>query len=310
MNESIYPIKLLPVTKNIIWGGTTLSEKYSIGEKGEKIAEAWLLCARCDGDNVISNGKYKGMLFSQYLKESKSGESFPLLIKLIDAKDKLSVQVHPDDEIAKKEGEPQGKTEMWYIVDASPDAKIVYGLQSKFNKDIFKAETENGTLETLLHYQPVKPGEIYYIPAGLVHAIGENILIAEIQQNSNTTYRIYDYNRRDKDGNLRQLHTEKAFSAIKDFSLEEIDALRGNIDENTVCDNEFFKVCIYDICGKASFCDVGEFLSIIAIQGNGNILYNGEKYPICAGDSYYLPKGISDFEIIGDSLKIITSFCN
>ena len=225
-------LKLGAITKKIIWGGERLAREYGKGTPGEKIAESWELTSRTDGVNTIIGGKYDGMLFGDWLEANKAavskdwdGERFPLLIKLIDAEADLSIQVHPDDEYAKeKEGE-YGKTEMWYIVDAEPGAQLVYGLRN-YDKDSFKQAVAEGTLEQYLNYVDVHKGDVFFIPSGCVHAIGAGILIAEIQQSSNVTYRVYDYNRRGADGKLRPLHVEKALDVIVDYTEDQINSIR------------------------------------------------------------------------------------
>ena len=184
-----YPLKLSAVFKEIIWGGTRLKEEYGKVCDLDKLAESWELTVRPDGMNVITNGEYAGMTLGEYLGEEAKG--FPLLIKLIDACDKLSIQVHPNDEYAMKNEGEYGKTEMWYIVDALPGSKLVYGL-SGYDPDTFRKALADGECEKYLNYVDVKKGDVFFIPSGCVHAIGAGILIAEIQQSSKVTYRVYD----------------------------------------------------------------------------------------------------------------------
>lgn len=305
----MYPLKLSSVLKDIIWGGTLLSEKYNKGSKGQKIAEAWVLSCRNDGENIIENGEYAGKALSEIYPDK---DSFPLLIKLIDACDKLSVQVHPDDSYAKKEGLPAGKTEMWYILDAKEGAKLVYGMRKDIpltDSEIKKA-AEDGTLEKYLNYCEVKKGDVFFIPAGLVHAIGEGILIAEVQQNSNTTYRMYDYDRRDKDGNRRELHIDKAIEVIdktlphKDNTAELIEKT-ACAERTRLCECEYFKAHSlkikngsYDICPDKMFF-------VLCTDGCGSIVHNGISYSFEKGDSYLFPQGTGAFEIKADLCELL-----
>jgi Phosphomannose isomerase len=255
----LYPIKLAPVNKKAIWGGKRLGLY-------EDIAEAWLLTVRNDDMNVIDNGVYKGMTLGEYLGMSEA--NFPLLVKFIDAGDKLSIQVHPN------------KTEAWYIVEADEGAQLVYGLKENYTEAQIRDAIANGSIEDLLNYVNVKAGEVYFIPTGLVHAIGGGILIAEIQQNSNITYRFYDYNRKQADGTLRELHVEDAVKSIKYFENLKVDT--------TSC--EYFTFNKYDITDSMTVSADNGFKHIVCIGGNGKI---GNEI-IKTGDSYFIPQGLTD----------------
>ena len=295
-----YPLKLSPVCKEIIWGGTKLKTEFGKVCDLDKVAESWELTARYDGMNTIVNGEYSGMTLADYLGDK--AEKFPLLIKLIDACDKLSIQVHPDDEYAQTNEGEFGKTEMWYIVDAEPGAQLVYGLEN-YNKDTFAAAAKEGTLEQYLHYVDVHPGDVFFIPAGCVHAIGAGILIAEIQQSSNVTYRVYDYNRRGKDGQLRPLHVEKALDVIIDYTDEQIDAIRysdGYFD-GALANCKYFRVERYVGDITLNVTD-DSFMHVLCLSGEGTI--GGQ--PITKGDSYFLPAGLGTVEVTGTA-EIITS---
>jgi len=302
MERNLYPLKLVPVCKEIIWGGTRLKSEYGKVSELDKIAESWELTVRGDGMNVIDNGEYKGMTLGEYLGDKAEG--FPLLIKLIDACDKLSIQVHPDDDYAReKEGE-YGKTEMWYIVDAEPGAKLVYGLKN-YNKDTFRAAVENGTLEDYMNYVDVKKGDVFFIPAGCVHAIGAGILIAEIQQSSNVTYRVYDYMRRGKDGKLRELHVDKALDVIIDHTEEGIEAIRyaDGKDASSLANCKYFKVDRYVLDGSMTLSADNGFLHILCLDGEGDIGGVSCK----KGESILLPAGLTDVAVSGKGFEIITS---
>ena len=301
MERNRYPLKLSAVCKEIIWGGNRLKSEYGKVADLDKIAESWELTVRHDGMNVIENGEYAGMTLGEYLGEEANG--FPLLIKLIDACDKLSIQVHPDDTYAReKEGE-YGKTEMWYIVDAEPGAKLVYGLKD-YDKDSFRAAVADGTLEKYMNAVDVKKGDIFFIPSGLVHAIGAGILIAEIQQSSNVTYRVYDYMRRGKDGKLRELHVDKALDVLVDYTEEEIDAIRyeDGRDASALANCRYFKVDRYVLSEDVTLGSDSSFTHVLALSGEGTV----GGVSIKKGESILLPEGYHAVAS-GAGLEIITS---
>lgn len=302
MEMKKYPLKLSPAFKEIIWGGDRLKKDFGKVCNFEKLAESWELTCRYDGMNVIENGEYVGMTLGDYLGDEAKG--FPLLIKLIDACDRLSIQVHPDDAYAKeKEGE-YGKTEMWYIVDADPGAKLVYGLKD-YDKETFAAAAKDGTLEKYLNFVEVHKGDVFFIPSGCVHAIGAGILIAEIQQSSNVTYRVYDYNRIGKDGKLRPLHVDKALDVIVDYTPDQIDKIRfeNGRTEGSLANCKYFKVD--RLTGEQDLTADDSFLHILCLDGEGDI----GGYPMKKGDSYYLPKGLGSVHVSGNA-EIITSRIN
>ena len=297
------PLKLGMITKKIIWGGERLAREYGKGTPGEKIAESWELTDRADGVNTIVGGTFDGMLLSDYLNAHKDevkkgwdGERFPLLIKLIDAEADLSIQVHPDDEYAAAHTTDLGKTEMWYIVDAALDARIIYGLKKKYSAAEVRAAIENGTLEELMNYVPVKKGETYFIPSGMVHAICRGILIAEIQQNSNITYRVYDYNRRGADGKLRELHVDDALAVID--KIEDPSAVRADANEELgiIAKCGYFTVYHFE---KAFTMTATEesFVHLLCLGGEAVITWNGGEMNIKKGESVYIPAGFGEFAV-------------
>lgn len=304
--------ELKPVTKHIIWGGERLSRDYGMGEKGEKIAEAWELTCRGDGDNEIISGKYTGRLLSEFVRENpqalgtkQKGDRFPLLIKLIDAEADLSIQVHPDDEYALSHTDDMGKTEMWYIVDAKPGAKLIYGLKRKYTRDELKTAIAAGTLESLMNYVEVKSGETYFIPSGLVHAIGAGILIAEIQQNSNITYRVYDYNRRQPDGSLRQLHIEPALDVIERFDPE---AVKVEKTGDVIASCKYFEVRAIAIDGEKTVCAGEEsFLHLMITDGECEIICAGEKISTKKGGSVFVAAASGNVTLKGNATVIVSS---
>lgn len=304
--------ELKPVTKHIIWGGERLSRDYGMGENGEKIAEAWELTCRGDGDNEIISGKYTGRLLSEFVRENpqalgtkQKGDRFPLLIKLIDAEADLSIQVHPDDEYALSHTDDMGKTEMWYIVDAKPGAKLIYGLKRKYTRDELKTAIAAGTLESLMNYVEVKSGETYFIPAGLVHAIGAGILIAEIQQNSNITYRVYDYNRRQPDGSLRQLHIEPALDVIERFDPE---AVKVEKTGDVIASCKYFEVRAIALDGeKTVYAGEESFLHLMITDGECEIICAGEKISTKKGGSVFVAAASGNVTLKGNATVIVSS---
>lgn len=318
----IYPFITEPVFKQYIWGGNALKTKFGKNIPDDFASESWEVSCHVDGPSKIKNGKYAGKLLWDVLKEDKKAflgnslsdtDDFPLLLKLLDANDNLSVQVHPDDKLALElEGVPYGKTEMWYIIDAKPDAKLVYGLKEGSTPDIIRSAIENGTLEEHLNYVSVRKGDSFFIPAGTVHAVGKGLLIAEIQQSSNTTYRMYDYNRRDKDGNLRELHIEKAIKASEFNAPNKLKELKkeiiGDVVINTLSSCEFFTVKKYEIANsiKVDFSK-DRFEMLICTEGEFDIIYDNESIHIKAGDSVFIPAILGSYEIRGQG-DILRSF--
>ena len=228
MQSALYPLKFLPLYKNVIWGGNRLKDYGFNYDPLPNCGELWVLSSVEGKESVIANGFlaentlneaieiYMGDLVGDKIY-NRFGTQFPLLLKVIDAAKDLSIQVHPDDALAQKRGMPYGKTEMWYVMDVEPGSRLISGFRRDVVPEEYRAALAAGHLEELLHAEQPAKGDVYFIPAGRVHALGQGLMVAEIQQTSDCTYRIYDYNRRDADGNLRQLHTEEAMDAI-DFS--------------------------------------------------------------------------------------------
>ncbi len=311
------PIKLVPEFKEIIWGGNKLKTDYNKVSDLNNIAESWELTVRDDGMNVIADGEFAGLTMQEYIDKNgfevvtnKELDRFPLLIKFIDAEDNLSIQVHPDDEYGLLKANSLGKTEMWYVIDAKPGAKLVYGLKPGCDIKSLGEAISNGTVEEQLNYVNVKKGDVFFIPSGLVHAIGAGILLAEIQQNSNITYRVYDYNRVGKDGKPRELHVTDALNVIVNRSEYEIDKIRYSKGEKTstcLASCEFFTVDKYDIDGKKTFStNVESFNSVLCLDGNAEITYNNEKFPLVKGDSYFIPANMGDYSIEGKAQIIVS----
>ncbi|MGN1444515.1 MAG: mannose-6-phosphate isomerase, class I [Acutalibacteraceae bacterium] len=315
------PIKLIPAVKDYIWGGTRLREEYGVESSLERQAEAWVLSCHKDGESVVSGGRYDGMTLSQVIAErgkdclGKNAEKFdyfPILIKLIDAKDNLSVQVHPDDEYAMKNEGQYGKTEAWYILDCDEGAELIYGLSRDMTKQELKDSIENGTLMDGLNRVKVKKGDIFLIQSGTVHAIGKGILLAEIQQNSNVTYRVYDYGRL-QNGKPRELHIDKAVDVINLNPVSgsgEPQGAREALDgysKTLLVSCDLFTVNRLEIEEKADlFADDSSFVSLVAVDGNGVLMKDDICMTLYKGESIFVPASFGKFEILGNVTVIET----
>lgn len=310
----LYPMKLKGVSKSTIWGGRILVDKYNKEAIGENIGESWELTCRKDEQSIIENGIYKGKTIGEFIETVGSDviskvyryDTFPLLIKLLNSKTALSVQVHPDDTYAKAFENSLGKTEMWYIMEADDSSSLIMGVKN-YDKETFRNAAIKGELEDLLCECKVNTGDSFFIPAGLVHAIGENILLCEIQQNSDITYRVYDYNRKDKNGKFRELHVDKALDVIREYTDDEIKKKTFTETPTPVSDNAVFLAACDKFCTEKVICDGvtqlistdESFLSLVCVKGDAVIEYNGEEYTINIGDTYYIPAGLGDFNVKG-----------
>lgn len=313
--SQLSPIKLAPVFKDYLWGGTKLKTEFGKKSDLDIVAESWELSAHKDGQSVVIGGEYDGLTLSDYVqkagkevlgRKAEKFSYFPILIKLIDAKGDLSVQVHPDDKYAlEKEGE-YGKTEMWYILDCEEGACLYYGFCKDVTKEEYEKAIRENTLTDILNKVPVHKGDVFFIPSGTVHAIGAGIVICEIQQNSNTTYRVYDYNRRDKDGNLRPLHVEKA---VEVSSLKKSPDLPQIPDDEDVLlsECEYFNVRRLRANGEANLCVTEEsFCSLIVTEGSGSLSLGDNSIEFAKGDSIFVPAQNADISIKG-KCEIIVS---
>lgn len=287
---SIEPmIKLTPALKDYLWGGNQLKDRYGIESDLDIVAEAWELSAHPDGESVVSTGRHKGLSFSKYIEtvgKSVLGwkcsplQSFPMLVKFIDAKGNLSIQVHPDDDYALEHEGQYGKNEMWYVVDAKEGAGLYVGFNRNVDKDEVRRRVQDNTITEILNFYPTKPGDIFFIPAGTVHAICEGNLICEIQQSSNCTYRLYDYDRKDKFGNPRELHLEKALDVL---NYEKYEFTEGNVS----C--KYFENEVIDVEEKMIRLNDERFISIIVLDGEGEMSIGDYKLEVKAGDSIFVP---------------------
>lgn len=313
-------LKLKPVIKDYIWGGERLRKDFGFESDFDKLAEGWMLSCHKDGKNTVEGGEFDGQTLEEIIEKYGSEEIagkrsldfpyFPVLIKLIDAKDNLSIQVHPDDDYAQRVEGEFGKTEIWYVLDAADDAKLVYGFKKEITAEEFKNAIESNTLMDVLNVVNVKKGDLFFIEAGTVHAIGKGTLIAEIQQNSNSTYRVYDYGRVGADGKPRELHVQKAIDVSVTKPPKYDTKPMGKAVDNgdyistllTKCD--LFTVNHYDIRSKIElFTNEESFNHILVVNGCGKI--NGKK--LKKGDSFFVPANFGKYEISGECEIIVTN---
>ena len=311
-------IKLVPDFKGKIWGGRRMAEDFGYEIPNGPVGECWAISAHPNGDDAIASGEYAGKTLSwlwanhRELFGNCESDVFPLLVKIIDAADDLSIQVHPDDDYAMRvEGEP-GKTEMWYIMDAAPGAALYYGLNRAVSKEEFAKRIQEQTLTEILNRVEVKPGELYFIPSGTLHAIGAGILLAEIQQNSNTTYRVYDYGRRGADGKLRPLHIEKALDVTNlspiaptaQYPAQPVDG--GSVRRLESC--KYFISDVVEVSGKVHFTVGTEtFRHLLALDGEAVLETASGSYPMKKGDSVLLPAGLGAYSVKGSGFRYIVT---
>lgn len=299
-------VKLQAVCKDYLWGGTKLRDIYNKKSDSEIIAESWELSAHPDGTSMIASGNYKGMLFSEYINrigapalghKYDANKDFPLLIKLIDAKQDLSVQVHPDDAYALEHENGYGKTEMWYVIDSEPGAGLYVGFDRDVSKEEVLHRISDNTIMEVLRFHPTKPGDIFFIPAGTVHAIGAGNLICEIQQNSNSTYRLYDHDRKDKFGNPRELHISKALDVLNYHEY-----IQAVYDDKVSC--EYFDVSLIKVNGKQCFSVTEEsFCALTCIKGHGELILD-KRITVDQSETFFIPAADKTIEAEGDMLLI------
>ena len=308
-------LKLTPAIKDYIWGGTRLSKEFDILSFTDKQAEAWVLSCHDDGENIISGGPFDGRSLKDVLEnEGKSYlgtncekfDFFPILIKLIDAKDDLSLQVHPSDEYALRYENQYGKTEAWYIIDCDEGAEIIYGLSKDLTREELKASIENNTILDKVNRVKVKKGDLFFIESGTIHAICKGILLAEVQQNSNVTYRVYDYGRL-QNGKPRELHIEKAIDVInlkavnadgKPFGEEE--RFEG-YSKTLLSECNLFRFSRIDVKESVKIkADETSFVSLVALDGNGVIMHGDTAITLYKGESVFIPAAFGEVELLGE----------
>ena len=303
----MYPLLLKAPLKDYLWGGRRLIDEYGFETDKEKAAEGWMLSCHKDGNSIVRNGEFAGQTLSDVIekwgkkalgKNSARFAYFPILIKLIDAKDRLSVQVHPDDEYALFHEGEYGKTEMWYVVDCDEGAQLIYGFNQDISKGEFMERINNNNLSPVCNYVPVKKGDVFFIEAGTMHAIGKGILIAEVQQNSNTTYRVSDYGRLGADGKPRQLHIKQAVEVTK---TQKPTRAYGNVGDvmlypfgqvRELASCEYFTTSVIKLDGNAGVYENDSFVSVLVLDGEASLSFAGGMMRLKKGDSVFIPAGL------------------
>lgn len=309
-------LKMVPSCKDYLWGGHRLIDEYHKNYDGNILAETWELSCHPDGPSKIQNGTFAGITLAEYIKKAEGNvlgihcrrfREFPILIKFIDAKDNLSIQVHPDNQFALENEGQYGKTEMWYVADCKEGACLYYGFKKKVSKEEFRQRILDNTLLEVLNAVTVQKGDVLFIETGTIHAIGKDIVIAEIQQNSNVTYRVYDYGRVGNDGKKRDLHIEKALAVTNRVPI---------IKSKTCCphiaDCDYFTVDKLNLDGDVmkKMCGHignGSFVSILIVEGDGEIRCGKDKLRYQKGDSFFLPANSGEYEISGTCEALITT---
>ncbi len=317
-----YPIKFEPILKEKIWGGSKLKNILGKATTGENIGESWEISGVEGSVSRISNGLYKGMELKTALEKfqdqflgtenfEKFGTNFPLLIKFLDAQTNLSVQVHPDDKKAKELHDSFGKTEMWYIMDSDPDAEIVLGLKDVNTNLGILSSINAENVSSIFNTEKVKKGDSYFIPAGKVHAIGAGILAAEIQQTSDITYRVYDWDRKDAHGNERELHTQLAIDATKKF--EGNGKKEYTVEKNTtsnLADCDYFTTNVIEVSGikKLEYERLDSFVVLMCVNGRGSVTINDYTEHISLGETVLVPSISKDVVLRSSNARFLEVF--
>ena len=315
-------IKFCPILKQVLWGGNKIIPFKQLDADMEQVGESWEVSGVKDNESIVANGQYEGMKLNDLVallkgdlvgKENyeRFGNEFPLLIKFIDASKQLSIQVHPNDEQAKAKGLKRGKTEMWYIMESAPDATLLSGLKRAITPEEYKAMVENDTITDALCEYRVGEGDVFYLPAGRIHSIGAGTFLAEIQETSDVTYRIYDFKRKDKDGNYRQLHTEAAAECI-DYSVEndyrtKYKARKNEGVELAQCTH--FTTSVYDLNEPMllNYSELDSFVVLIALSGECTLSTGDAETQLRAGETVLLPATTQTLNVSG-TVKFLETF--
>lgn len=308
-------LQLQPAFKDYLWGGNRLETDFGMHSGLSKTAEAWVLSCHKDGNSTVLNGKHKGKTLLEAIEaegkavlgeKAKDAEDFPILIKFIDAKQNLSVQVHPDDAYAKEHENSLGKTECWYILDCDPNAELIYGLKEEVSKEELVEAIENDRLLEIANTVKVHKGDLFFIPAGTLHAIGKGILVAEIQQSSNVTYRVYDYGRLGADGKPRQLHKKQAADVILRKPSSQTGKPMGEAEQfagyqkQLLTECSLFKVESVNVASTyVGHVDASSFVSVLIVDGEGTIACGDETLSFQKGDSFFLSASSGTFTVTG-----------
>ncbi len=317
--KNLYPLKFQPILKDKIWGGEKLIEDFNKSSSSKQLGESWEISTVPGDISIVSNGELKGQSLQYLLNEFKAellgkknferfGKDFPLLIKFIDAKQDLSIQLHPNDQLAKKRHNSFGKTEMWYVMDSDKDANLIVGFNQEMSREIYLKHLEEKTLTKILNFDKVKEGDTYFIEAGRVHAIGAGVLLAEIQQTSDVTYRVYDWDRVDADGNERELHNDIAIDAF-DFKMKNnfrVDYKKSKNVSNEMVNCPFFTTNYIELTSELNKQNKQDsFIIYMCVDGNVNIETNTTKERISKGETILIPAVIKDFKLHSHYAKLL-----
>jgi mannose-6-phosphate isomerase len=317
------PIKFEPLLKQTIWGGDKIIPFKHLDEKLPQVGESWEISGVKNSESIVKNGTFKGKSLNAVVEELKDslvgvenykrfGNVFPLLIKFIDARQQLSIQVHPNDELARRRGFERGKTEMWYIMKSEPDAALRSGLKKAITPEEYENMVADDTITDAIAEYKVKEGDCFFLPSGRIHSIGAGCFLAEIQQTSDVTYRIYDFKRKDKNGNYRQLHTKEAAECI-DYNVKSdyrTDYVPQKNEGVTLVNCPFFNTAVYDIDEPMTldYSDLDSFVVLIGVGGSGKVTDNeGNETTICAGESMLIPATTNELKVEG-TVKFLEAF--
>ena len=319
MKSQLYPLKFQPILKDKIWGGEKLHQHFNKNSKSKSLGESWEISAVPGDVSVVVNGALQGKSLQELLDTNgalilgsknlkRFGKNFPLLIKFIDAKQDLSIQLHPDDELAKARHNSFGKTEMWYVMQADNDANLIVGFNQKVDKDIYLKHLEEKTLTQILNFDKVKEGDTYFIEAGRVHAIGAGVLLAEIQQTSDVTYRVYDWDRVDVDGNERELHNDIAIDAFK-FDMKDDFRVSYTTSKNKVNDMvycPFFTTNFLELDASMEIKNKQDsFMIYMCVDGEVEILNDNFNETISKGETILVPAAIETYKLRSSYAKLL-----
>ena len=315
-------IKFEPLLKQTLWGGSKIIPFKHLDAQLENVGESWEISGISGNETIVANGQYKGMSLNQLVRELKGslvgeenyqrfGDEFPLLIKFIDACQDLSIQVHPTDEIAHRQGKSRGKTEMWYTLESAPGAQLYNGLKQQITPEQYKEMVADDTITDALARYEVKEGDVFFIPAGRIHAIGAGCFVAEIQQTSDVTYRIYDFKRKDKNGNYRELHTQLASESIDYTVLDnyrtDYEPVKNEGTQVVTC--PYFTTAVYDLDEPMTldYSELDSFVILIAVKGGGQLISEGEKMSFQMGDTVLLPATTKEVKVEG-TVKFLETY--
>ena len=312
MNIKLYPLQFSPILKERIWGGTKLESLLNKPILSEITGESWEISTVKGDVSIVSNGELAGKSLNDLINDDpesilgtevykKFGRQFPLLFKYLDAREDLSIQVHPNDELAKKRHNSFGKTEMWYVVQANENARIIVGFKEKSNAAEYLENLKNKTLLSILDYIEVKQGDVFFLETGTVHAIGAGMIIAEIQQTSDITYRLYDFDRVDDNGNTRELHVDLALEAINYNTIESKKTYSKNLNQsNSVVDCPYFTTNFMPLEGEVSVAKTGDSFTVyMCVEGNFEIQFEDSKFQYTKGHTVLIPASMKNFMLNG-----------